>query len=150
MKKDQNLPNKKIQTNNSSGKPLPNISNYSRNQSPLTVIIEVDHQNNEIHKIFHKTDIIDQIAKITTIETTIHDQIQTEEKFLIPVPIQTLEKDTIQIIDHLVHHTLEVETTRITEIEVFQILETNVTKTTDQETIPITDLIVKETKTITI
>ena len=34
MKKDQNLLNKKIHSNNSSGKPLPGNSNYSRNQSP--------------------------------------------------------------------------------------------------------------------
>ena len=34
MKKDQNLPIKHIHSNNSSGKPLPNSSNYSRNQSP--------------------------------------------------------------------------------------------------------------------
>ena len=34
MKKDQNLPNKNIISNNSSGKPLPSNSNYSRNQSP--------------------------------------------------------------------------------------------------------------------
>ena len=32
MKKDQNLPNKNIHFNNSSGKPLPNSSNRSRNQ----------------------------------------------------------------------------------------------------------------------
>ena len=34
MKKDQNLPNKNIYSNNSSGKPLPSNSNYTRNQSP--------------------------------------------------------------------------------------------------------------------
>ena len=34
MKKDQNLPIKNIHSNNSSGKPLPNSSIYSRNQSP--------------------------------------------------------------------------------------------------------------------
>ena len=34
MKKDQNLPNKNIYSNNNSGKPLPGNSNYSRNQSP--------------------------------------------------------------------------------------------------------------------
>ena len=34
MKKDQNLPKKNIHSNNSSGKPLPNNSNCSRNQSP--------------------------------------------------------------------------------------------------------------------
>ena len=34
MKKDQNLSNKNIHSNNSSRKPLPSKSNYSRNQSP--------------------------------------------------------------------------------------------------------------------
>ena len=33
MKKEQNLQNKNIHNNNSSGKPLSNSSNYSRNQS---------------------------------------------------------------------------------------------------------------------
>ena len=32
LKKDQNLPNKNIHSNSSSGKPLPNTSNYSRSQ----------------------------------------------------------------------------------------------------------------------
>ena len=80
--------------------------------------------------------MVDQIAKITNIETTIHDQI--------------LEKDTIQTIDHVIHRTIEIETTQITEKEVIQTTETNVTKTIDQETIPTTDLIIKETITITI
>ena len=34
MKKDQNLPNKNVYSNNSSGKPLPNNTNYTRTQSP--------------------------------------------------------------------------------------------------------------------
>ena len=34
MKKDQNLPKKYVYSNNSSGKPLPNNTNYTRNQSP--------------------------------------------------------------------------------------------------------------------
>ena len=38
MKKDQNLPNKNIHSINSSGKPLPNNSNYPRNQSPYNSI----------------------------------------------------------------------------------------------------------------
>ena len=117
---------------------------------PITLIIEVYHQNKEIHEISHKTDIVGQIAKITTIETTINDQIQTEENFLITVPIHILGLDTIQTIDYVIHHIIEKETTQITEIEVIQITETNVTKTLDQETTPTTDLIIKETITITI
>ena len=69
---------------------------------------------------------------------------------MIPVLIQILGKDTIQTIDHVIHHTIEIETTQITEIEVIQTTEINVTKTIDQETIPTTDLIIKETITITI
>ena len=34
MKKDQNLSNKNIHSNNSSVEPLPNNSNFLRNQSP--------------------------------------------------------------------------------------------------------------------
>ena len=34
MKKDQNLPNKNVHSNNSSGKPFPNNTNYIRTQSP--------------------------------------------------------------------------------------------------------------------
>ena len=34
MKKDQNLPNKNIHTNNKSGNPLPDYKNTSRQQSP--------------------------------------------------------------------------------------------------------------------
>ena len=46
--------------------------------------------------------------------------------------------DTIQTIDHVIHHTIEIETTQISEIEVNQITETNLTKTIAQVTIPTT------------
>ena len=62
MKKYQNLPNKNIHSNKSSGKPLPNNSNYSRQHSTKTRIIEEDHQITEIHEISPKTDIVHQIV----------------------------------------------------------------------------------------
>ena len=52
---------------------------------------------------------------------------------MIPVPIQILRIDTIQTIDHVIHHTIEIETTQITEIEVIQTTKINVTKTIDKE-----------------
>ena len=58
MKKDQNLPNKNIYSNNSSGKPLPSNSNYTRKQSPYNSSYK-DHPNEEIHEISHKIDITD-------------------------------------------------------------------------------------------
>ena len=89
MKKDQNLPNKNNHSNNSSGKPLPNNSNYSRQQSPIKRIIEDNHHTKKIPEISHKTDIVDHIVEIVNIEKTIQVQIQTNLKFrLMPVPIQ--------------------------------------------------------------
>ena len=95
MKKDQNLPNKNIHSNNSSGKQPQIIQITQETNHPITLVIEVDRQNKEIHDISHKIDIVDQIAKITSIESTIHVQIQTEENILlITVPIQILEIGT--------------------------------------------------------
>ena len=54
MKKDQNLPNKTVYSNNSSGKTLPNNTNYTRNNHHITQVIEEDHQNEETRKIHHK------------------------------------------------------------------------------------------------
>ena len=150
MKNDQNLPNKNIHSNNSSVNHFQETQTTQEINHQITQVIEVDRPNEEIHEISHKIDIVDQIDKITSIETTIHDQIQTEQNFLIPVPSQILGIDTIQTIDHVIHHTVERETTQITEIEVIQTTEINVTKTIDQETIPTTDLIIKETITISI
>ena len=63
MRKDQNLPNRNIHSNNSSGKPFPNNSNYSRKQSPYnTNYIESDHHTKEIHRVSHKTGIVDHIV----------------------------------------------------------------------------------------
>ena len=73
----------------------------------MTVVIKVNHQNKEIHEISHKIDIVDQIANVTNIETTTHNQTQTEHNFLTPVPIQILRIDTIQTIDHVIHCTIE-------------------------------------------
>ena len=63
MKKDQNLPKKNVHSNNSSGKPPQIIQIIQETNRPITLIIEVDHQNKEIHENSHKTDIVDQIAK---------------------------------------------------------------------------------------
>ena len=54
----------------------------------ITQVIEEDHQSEEMHRIFHKIIIIDQIVEIT-----IRDQIQMQHNlFLDPIPNQTQEK----------------------------------------------------------
>ena len=74
----------------------------------IILVIEAYRQNKEIHGISHKIDIVDQIDKTINIETTIDDQIQTDQNILlIPVPTQTLGINTIQMIDHETHLTIE-------------------------------------------
>ena len=138
MKKDQNLPNKifiviTVQENHFRTTPITQGINHH-----ITQVIEDDHQNEEIHKILHKIDIIDRIAKITKI--TIHDQIPIQHNlFLDPVPNQTQGIDTIPIINHETHHTTEIENIQIIEVEVIQTIEIRITRTIDQEIILIID-----------
>ena len=111
----------------------------------ITPVIEVDRPNKENHENSHKTDIVDRIAKIINIEITIYDRIQTQHNlFLHPVPNQTREIDTIQTIDHEIHHTTEIEMIQTIEIEVIQTIEIRSIQTTDQGTTHITDQTIKE------
>ena len=143
MKKDQNLPNKDINSDNSSGKPLSSNSKYTRNQSPYNSSYRGRSGNEEIHEISHKIDITDRIAKITKI--TIHDRIQTQQNlFLDPVPIQTQGIDTIPIINHETHHIREIETIHKIEIEVIQIIENRIIQTIDPGIIHIIDRIITD------
>ena len=84
----------------------------------ITQVIEVDHPNKEIQEISHKIDIVDQI-----VETTIHNQIQTQHNFFQhPVPNQ-IEIDIIQTISHEIHLIIEIETIQIIETETIQTIE---------------------------
>ena len=79
MKKDQNPPNKNIHNNNSSGKPLSNNSNYSRNQSLYNSNYRGRAREQRNSRNSHKIDIVDQIVKIISIEITIHDRTRPEK-----------------------------------------------------------------------
>ena len=101
----------------------------------MTQVIEEDHQNEEIHKIFHKIIIINQIVEIT-----IRDQIPMQYNlFLDPVPNQIQEINTIPIINHKTPHTTEIETIHIIEIEVIRTIEIRITRTIDPEITRIID-----------
>ena len=144
MKKDQSLPNKHIYSNNSSGKPLPNNTNYTRNQSPYNSSYRGRSHNEETHKILHKIIIIDQIVKIT-----IQDQIPMQHNlFLDPIPNQTQEINTIRIINHEIHYTTGIETIHIIEIEVIRTIEIRNTRTIDQEITRIIDQTITDQMTI--
>ena len=117
MKKDQNLPNKNIHSNNSSGKQIPGNWNYSRNQSPYNSSYRGRSPEQRNSRNSHKIDIVDQIVKIFKIGITIHDRIQTEHNlFLHPVP-------TIPTINPETHHRVEIEIIPTIGIEVTQIIK---------------------------
>ena len=110
----------------------------------ITQVIEEDHQNEEIHRILHKIIIIDQIVEII-----IRDQIQMQHNlFLDPIPNQTQEINTFQIINHETHHITEIETIHIIEIEVIRTIEIRITQTIDQEITHITDQTITDQMTI--
>ena len=144
IKKDQNLPNKKIyiliivQENH-----FQTTQIIQEMNDHITPVLEIDRPNEEIHEISHKIDIADRIAKITKI--TILDRNQTQQiLFLHLVSIQNQGIDTIPIIDHKTHHTKEVETIQTVEIEVILTIEIRIIQTTDQGIIHIIDRIITD------
>ena len=124
MKRDQNLPNKNIHSNNISEKRFQITQITLDNNHFIIRIIEDDHQNKEIHEDSHKTDIIGQTVKIISIEITIQDQIQTDLSFrLRPVSIQILEIGFIKMIDLETLHIIEIEIIPTIGIKTIQMTE---------------------------
>ena len=116
----------------------------------ITLITEADHQNKEIHKNSHNTDIVDQIVEIISIELTIHDQTPTDQNIrLIPVPIHTLGIDTNPMIDQEIQRTIDIENIPTIGIEATQIVEIYDIKTINREITQTIDHIIKDvTRTI--
>ena len=142
MKKDQNLPSKNIHSNNSSGKPLPNSSNHSRNQSTYNLIYRGRSPDQRNSRNPSQIDIIDHTVKTPSIKIVIHDQTQIDQTIrLIPVPIHILGIDNLQMIDQETHHTKDTEIIPTIETEAIQTIEINdliinheIIETTDQIT----------------
>ena len=87
-------------------------------------IIEEDHHTKEIHKISHRTDMVDQIVEKVNIEITLQDQIQSNLNFcLMPILIQFLEVEIFQIIDQETLRIIEIEIIPTTGIETIQMIE---------------------------
>ena len=141
MKKDQILPNKNKHSNNSSGKPPPNTSNYLTDRSP-----EQRNSRNFPQNRYSRSNSQNNQSR----NNYSRSNSNRREFSLIPVPIQILGIDTIQTINHEIHHTIETETIQTIGIGVIQIIEINVIKTIDQETFHATDLNINEPITTTI
>ena len=74
MKKKQNIPNKNIHSNNSSGKPLPDNYNTYRKQSPCRKNYRVRSLDRRKSQNFYKRSIIEQTVKITNTGIITQDQ----------------------------------------------------------------------------
>ena len=135
MKKDQNLPNKNIHSNNSSGDPLPDNYKVSRQQSSYRYnyrgrspdqknsrnfsqnrYSRSNNQNNQYPNNYSRST---QTEEITQIKTGI-------------VQIQTPEIDFIQTTVLEIHHTIETETIQTTETDNIKITDHETIQTIDQ------------------
>ena len=144
MKKDQNLPNKNIYSNNRSGKPLPSNSNHTRNQSPYNSSYRGRSPERGNTRNFSKSRY-NRSNSQNNQKKTIHDRTPIQQNlFLDPVPNQTQGKDTFPIINHETHHTTEIEPIHIIEIEVLQTIEIRITQTIDHGIIHILDQTIRD------
>ena len=131
MKKDQNLPNKNIYSNNSSGKPLPSNSNYTRNQTPYNSSRgrspERGNTRNFSQNRYNRSN--SQINQNNYSRSNSNTTPFVSESS----SHQTQGIDTVPIINHETHHTTEIETIHKIEIDVIQTIEIRITRTIDQE-----------------
>ena len=144
MKKDQNLPNKNIYSNNSSGKPIPNNTNYTRNQSPYNSSYrgrspERRNTQNSSQNNYNRSNSPNNYSRSNSNATQFVSR---------TVPNQTQEINTVPIINHETHHTTEIETIHIIEIEVIRTSEIRITRTIDQEITRIIDQTITDHMTI--
>ena len=110
------------------------------NNHPIIQIIEEYHHTKEIHRISHKTGIVDHIVEIVNIKITIQDQFQINPIFPFKTdPIQILEIEFIQIIDLETLLTIDIEIILTIGIRTIQTIETLDIKIFDHAIIQTTD-----------
>ena len=91
------------------------------------------------------------MVEILSVETTIHDQIQTDQNIrLKPVPIHTLEIDTIQMTDQEILRTIKTEIIPTIRIEATRKIEFKDIKKIDHDIIYTKHPIIKDLITTTI
>ena len=144
MKKDQNLPNKIIHSNNSSGKPLPNSSNHSRNQSPYNS----NYRGRSPDQRNSRNSSQNRYSRSHSRNTQYRNNYSRSNSnrpnfFLITVPIHIQGIDTIQMKDQETHRTICIEISQTNETEAIQKIEITDIKI-DREIIQTTDQINKD------
>ena len=145
MKKGQNLPNKNVYSNNCSGKPLPNNTNYTRDQSPYNSSYrgrspERRNTQNSSQNNYNRSNSRNNYLRsnFNAIQFVSRSNSQSNPR----------SKHYYSIINHETHHTTEVETIQIIEIEVIRTTEIRITRTIDQEITRIIDQTIADQMTI--
>ena len=137
MKKDQNLPNKNIHSNNSSGKQLTNNSNYSRNQlSYRGRSAEQRNSRNFLQNRYSRSNSQHNQYRNNYSRSNV-----IRREFSSATSSHSNPRIRHYSIDHKIHRTIEIETNQIIEIEAIQIIEINIIQITDQETTPTIEII---------
>ena len=144
MKKDQNLPNKNVHSNNSSGKPLPNSSNYSRNQSHYNSNYRGRSPNQKKSRNSSQNRYSRSNSRNTQYRNNYSRSNSNRPNCLFDTSsIHILGMDTIQMIDQEIHHITDIEIIPTIETEAIRIIKIN-DITIDHEIIQITDQIIKD------
>ena len=144
MKKDQNLTNRNIYSNNSSGKPLSGTSNYSSNQSPYNSSYRGRSLEQRISRNFSQNRYSQSNSQNNQNRNNYSRSISNTTEFVsASSSIQTQGIDTITIIDHEIHRTTEIETLQTIGIQVIPTIKIRTIKATDQGTTHIIDQILK-------
>ena len=140
MKKDQNLPNKTVYSNDSSRKPLPSNQNYSINQPPYNSSYRGRSPEQRNSRNFSQN----RYSRSNSRNNYPRSNSNSNNSFQHPVFIQTQEIDTIPTIDQETHRTIEIEAIQTIGIEVTQTIEIKIIQTIDHEITRIIDRIIKD------
>ena len=134
-----------------SGKPLPNSSNYSRNQSPYNSNYRGRSPDQRNSRNFSQNIYSQSSSRNTQYRINYSRSNSNRPEYLFDTSsTHALGLDTIQMIDQETHRTTDIEIIPTIGIEASQIIETNDIKLIDHEIIQTADHITKDLTTTTI
>ena len=145
MKKDQNLPNKNTQSNNISGKPLPNYSNFSRHQSPYNSNYRGRSLNQRNLRDFSQNRHSRSNSRKIQYRNNYSRSNSRQPEFSFENRSHhTPGIDTIPMTDLETLHIIEIEIIPAIEIETIQMIEIKDIKTIDHVIFLTTDQFIKD------
>ena len=149
MKRDHNLPNKNIHSNNSSGKPLPNNSNYSRQQPLYDSNYPGRSPNQRNSQNFSQNRYSRSNSRNSQYRINYSRSNSNRPEFLFNASSHSNSRNSYYSNDRYLH-TIEKENTPTIGTETIQMIEILDIKIIDHAIIPTTDQTIKDQKITTI